>query len=114
MVTFEFACRDDCLNRMVPSDLRALVKCADIASASGRLLTPELWGERSESRTNDGFYTDHKRRAKCKTKWNSSRLRYCVRMPARSYGKPKKRGMRWRAHYQSGVTVSGHLMFTRM
>lgn len=25
MVTFEFACRDDCLNRMVPSDLRALV-----------------------------------------------------------------------------------------
>lgn len=24
-VTFDFACRDDCLDRMVPSDLRALV-----------------------------------------------------------------------------------------
>ena len=30
-ITFEFACRDDCLDKMVPSDLRVLVKQRDNA-----------------------------------------------------------------------------------
>lgn len=28
-LTFEFACRDDCLNRMVPSDLRSIIAQRD-------------------------------------------------------------------------------------
>jgi len=40
-ITFEFACRDDCLDKMVPSDLRQLV--AERDSLRARLAEIESW-----------------------------------------------------------------------
>jgi hypothetical protein len=37
-ITFEFACQDDCLNKMVPSDLRGLVCERDELQAKFRLI----------------------------------------------------------------------------
>jgi hypothetical protein len=57
-ITFEFACRDDCLDAMVPSDLRKVVSERDAAQSEVKRLSDELWFYRASVRSLRDLFAD--------------------------------------------------------
>ena len=55
-ITFEFACRDDCLDKMVPSDLRALVSERDVLREQYRLARALIAEEADRHSSECGCY----------------------------------------------------------